>query len=73
MLKWLSYVPCRKGADLPVMDSVDKVDRDIEFCPTKNPYDPRSAFFTANVTASIRFRNTFIFVGVVIYCISDLN
>ncbi|KDQ18913.1 hypothetical protein BOTBODRAFT_28387 [Botryobasidium botryosum FD-172 SS1] len=41
ILKWLSYVPERKGAKLPVTVSVDPWDRDIEYTPTKSPYDPR--------------------------------
>uniref|UniRef100_A0A915K8S8 Acetyl-CoA carboxylase n=1 Tax=Romanomermis culicivorax TaxID=13658 RepID=A0A915K8S8_ROMCU len=41
LLKWLSYVPDVRGGLLPVLPSIDPVDREIEFCPTKNPYDPR--------------------------------
>lgn len=27
--------------DLPILESADPVDRDIDFVPTKSPYDPR--------------------------------
>lgn len=41
LLKWLSYVPDIRGGLLPVLPPIDPVDREIDFCPTKNPYDPR--------------------------------
>ncbi|CAG0896125.1 unnamed protein product [Darwinula stevensoni] len=41
ILKWLSYIPKVKGGSLPTMPSMDPVDRDIMFTPTKSPYDPR--------------------------------
>lgn len=42
ILKWLSYVPKRRDAPLPRLTQlVDSIDREIGFCPTKNPYDPR--------------------------------
>lgn len=41
MLKWLSYMPKCKGAELPIMEPIDPVDRDVVFTPTKLPYDPR--------------------------------
>jgi len=37
----VSYVQCRDGP-LPMCSSSDPVDREIEFMPTKAPYDPRS-------------------------------
>jgi acetyl-CoA carboxylase/biotin carboxylase 1 len=41
ILKWLSFVPKSVGA-LPAMrDCADPVSRDVEFRPTKTPYDPR--------------------------------
>ncbi|XP_071044333.1 acetyl-CoA carboxylase isoform X1 [Parasteatoda tepidariorum] len=41
MLKWLSYMPKCKGAELPIVESLDPVDRDVIFTPSKLPYDPR--------------------------------
>ncbi|OAF72148.1 hypothetical protein A3Q56_00089 [Intoshia linei] len=40
-LKWLSYIPCDNTSSLPIMDVVDQIDREIDFIPTKNLYDPR--------------------------------
>lgn len=36
-------MPKRKGAPLPItyLSVVDPVDREIGYCPTKAPYDPR--------------------------------
>lgn len=31
---------CR-GAELPIIESLDPVDRDVVFIPTRLPYDPR--------------------------------
>lgn len=41
MLRWLSYMPRCKGAELPITESIDPFDRDVVFTPTKAPYDPR--------------------------------
>lgn len=41
ILKWLSYIPKSKESPLPVIKSVDPVERDIDYVPTKVPYDPR--------------------------------
>ncbi|XP_033740192.1 acetyl-CoA carboxylase-like isoform X1 [Pecten maximus] len=41
ILEWLSYVPKHHGAPLPVLQILDPVERDIDFVPTKTPYDPR--------------------------------
>ncbi|XP_066599220.1 acetyl-CoA carboxylase-like isoform X1 [Prorops nasuta] len=46
-LKWLSYVPKRKGARLPIHRPrlcIDPIDREITFMPTKTAYDPRLMF-----------------------------
>lgn len=42
-LDWLSYMPASKGAALPIIQLPvpDPVDREIDFKPTKTPYDPR--------------------------------
>lgn len=41
ILRWLSYMPKDRKSPIPIINAVDPVDRDIEFCPTRNPYDPR--------------------------------
>ncbi|XP_022053957.2 acetyl-CoA carboxylase isoform X2 [Acanthochromis polyacanthus] len=41
ILQWLSYMPKNKYSPVPVMATTDPVDREIEFTPTKAPYDPR--------------------------------
>ena len=41
ILQWLSYVPEVKGQPLPVLDTTDSWDRDIDYVPPKGPYDPR--------------------------------
>ncbi|GFR07112.1 acetyl-CoA carboxylase [Trichonephila clavata] len=41
MLKWLSYLPKCRSAELPIMEPLDPVDRDVIFIPTRLPYDPR--------------------------------
>ncbi len=41
IVKWLSYMPKAIGAGLPVSGVWDPIERAIDFCPTKNPYDPR--------------------------------
>lgn len=41
ILKWLSYIPKDKNSLLPILKSVDPIDREVEFTPTKTPYDPR--------------------------------
>uniref|UniRef100_A0A4W4E308 acetyl-CoA carboxylase n=1 Tax=Electrophorus electricus TaxID=8005 RepID=A0A4W4E308_ELEEL len=41
ILQWLSYMPKNNRSPVPVMPPTDPVDREIEFIPTKAPYDPR--------------------------------
>ncbi|XP_042344465.1 acetyl-CoA carboxylase isoform X2 [Plectropomus leopardus] len=41
ILQWLSYMPKNKHSPVPVISAKDPVDREIEFTPTKAPYDPR--------------------------------
>uniref|UniRef100_A0A3P8WLZ1 acetyl-CoA carboxylase n=1 Tax=Cynoglossus semilaevis TaxID=244447 RepID=A0A3P8WLZ1_CYNSE len=41
ILQWLSYMPKNKHSPVPIMAVTDPVDREIEFIPTKAPYDPR--------------------------------
>ncbi|XP_074527459.1 acetyl-CoA carboxylase isoform X2 [Halichoeres trimaculatus] len=41
ILQWLSYMPKNKRSPVPVIAATDPVDREIEYTPTKAPYDPR--------------------------------
>eukprot|EP00164_Ancoracysta_twista_P001343 GFYU01001751.1.p1 GENE.GFYU01001751.1~~GFYU01001751.1.p1 ORF type:complete len:1896 (-),score=731.34 GFYU01001751.1:229-5760(-) len=41
ILKWLSYIPARKGEAPPVLPITDPVDRTVDFFPPKTAYDPR--------------------------------
>nr|XP_020449981.1 acetyl-CoA carboxylase 2 isoform X2 [Monopterus albus] len=41
ILQWLSYMPKNKHSPVPVIATTDPVEREIEFTPTKAPYDPR--------------------------------
>ncbi|XP_053202232.1 acetyl-CoA carboxylase-like isoform X2 [Panonychus citri] len=54
ILDWLSYAPKRrekppqlpilfkaKPSPLPIMEPIDIIDRDVVYCPTSSPYDPR--------------------------------
>ncbi|XP_026178498.1 acetyl-CoA carboxylase isoform X3 [Mastacembelus armatus] len=41
ILQWLSYMPKNNHSPVPVVATTDPVDREIEFTPTKAPYDPR--------------------------------
>ncbi|XP_069817486.1 acetyl-CoA carboxylase 2 isoform X2 [Dendropsophus ebraccatus] len=41
ILLWLSYMPKDKHSPVPVIQPSDPIDRNIEFVPTKAPYDPR--------------------------------
>ncbi|XP_031712065.1 acetyl-CoA carboxylase isoform X1 [Anarrhichthys ocellatus] len=41
ILQWLSYMPKNKHSPVPIISSTDPVDREIEYTPTKAPYNPR--------------------------------
>lgn len=41
ILNWLSYIPHRIGAPVPIVIPNDDINRAVEFMPTKSPYDPR--------------------------------
>ncbi|XP_044296549.1 acetyl-CoA carboxylase 2 isoform X1 [Varanus komodoensis] len=41
ILRWLSYVPKDKHSPLPMTPTSDPIERDIDFVPSKAPYDPR--------------------------------
>ncbi|XP_012671358.2 acetyl-CoA carboxylase isoform X2 [Clupea harengus] len=41
ILQWLSYMPKNKSATPPVLPPTDSVEREVDFTPTKVPYDPR--------------------------------
>lgn len=41
ILRWLSFMPRCKNAPLPIIESLDPIDRDVLFTPSSSPYDPR--------------------------------
>ncbi|XP_049825243.1 acetyl-CoA carboxylase isoform X3 [Aethina tumida] len=41
ILHWLSYIPKDMKSPVPIVNPVDPIDREIQFVPTKAPYDPR--------------------------------
>ncbi|XP_067262908.1 acetyl-CoA carboxylase 2 isoform X6 [Chanodichthys erythropterus] len=41
ILQWLSYMPKSNRSPVPIMPPTDPVEREIDFVPTKAPYDPR--------------------------------
>ncbi|GLV36890.1 Acetyl-CoA carboxylase [Carabus blaptoides fortunei] len=41
ILKWLSYIAKDKMSPLPIMNPVDPIEREVQYMPTKAPYDPR--------------------------------
>ncbi|KAI1309415.1 Acetyl-CoA carboxylase [Halotydeus destructor] len=41
ILRWLSYIPKSRHSALPIIESLDPIDRDVVFTPTSSPYDPR--------------------------------
>jgi len=42
IVKWIRYVPIHKGAPLPVTPTpIEEIERDVEYMPTRAPYDPR--------------------------------
>uniref|UniRef100_A0A8D1HH58 Acetyl-CoA carboxylase 1 n=1 Tax=Sus scrofa TaxID=9823 RepID=A0A8D1HH58_PIG len=41
ILEWLSYMPKDNHSPVPIITPTDPVDREIEFQPSRSPYDPR--------------------------------
>ncbi|EGW10621.1 Acetyl-CoA carboxylase 2 [Cricetulus griseus] len=41
ILEWLSYIPKDNRSPVPIITPTDPIDREIEFVPSKAPYDPR--------------------------------
>ncbi|XP_027422308.1 acetyl-CoA carboxylase 2 isoform X1 [Bos indicus x Bos taurus] len=41
ILEWLSYMPKDNRSPVPVVTPKDPIDREIEFQPSRGPYDPR--------------------------------
>lgn len=42
IVSWLSYIPAKRGAALPILNLSDSWDRDVSYKPPKEaPYDPR--------------------------------
>ena len=51
ILRWLSFVPCRRGEPIPFVPCIDPVRRFVAFQPPSSPYDPRhmlQSFFDAD-------------------------
>ena len=51
ILDWLSFVPKDASSPPPILPVSDPVERDIDFTPTKAPYDPRHML--AGVTSPV--------------------
>ncbi|KAL5009691.1 hypothetical protein ScPMuIL_011996 [Solemya velum] len=41
IVQWLSYMPKYHGGPLPIISPCDPVERDVDFMPSRTPYDPR--------------------------------
>lgn len=41
ILRWLSYIPDRRYRPLPILESIDPIEREVTFTPSPSPYDPR--------------------------------
>ncbi|KAK1328437.1 hypothetical protein QTO34_012010 [Cnephaeus nilssonii] len=41
ILEWLSYMPKDNHSPVPIISPTDPIDREIEFSPSRAPYDPR--------------------------------
>ncbi|XP_023617815.1 acetyl-CoA carboxylase 2 isoform X2 [Myotis lucifugus] len=41
ILEWLSYMPKDNHSPVPIITPTDPIDREIEFSPSRAPYDPR--------------------------------
>lgn len=42
IMDWMSYIPAKRGAPIPILNSEDPWNRDIDYVPPKNePYDVR--------------------------------
>ncbi|XP_051691837.2 acetyl-CoA carboxylase 2 isoform X2 [Oryctolagus cuniculus] len=41
ILEWLSYVPKDNRSPVPIVTPSDPIDREVEFFPSRAPYDPR--------------------------------
>ncbi|XP_066870777.1 acetyl-CoA carboxylase 2 isoform X1 [Kogia breviceps] len=41
ILEWLSYMPKDNRSPVPIITPTDPIDREIEFQPSRAPYDPR--------------------------------
>ena len=40
--EWMSYVPRKRYSPVPILSTMDPVNRPIKYHPTKAPYDPRN-------------------------------
>jgi hypothetical protein len=51
IINYLSFIPDHKSGAIPVLSSGDSWDRNVEWKPTKAPYDPRN--FLAGVNEDV--------------------
>mmetsp|Transcript_13466 Transcript_13466/g.36268 ORF Transcript_13466/g.36268 Transcript_13466/m.36268 type:complete len:2059 (-) Transcript_13466:87-6263(-) len=49
VLRWLSYIPDTNTGLPPIIKTTDSIDREVQFMPTKAPYDPRHMLAGAKV------------------------
>eukprot|EP00241_Pyramimonas_parkeae_P000426 CAMPEP_0114243832 /NCGR_PEP_ID=MMETSP0058-20121206/11005_1 /TAXON_ID=36894 /ORGANISM="Pyramimonas parkeae, CCMP726" /LENGTH=2093 /DNA_ID=CAMNT_0001356709 /DNA_START=141 /DNA_END=6422 /DNA_ORIENTATION=+ len=54
ILRWLSYVPAKKGMSLPIYPSSDSVERRVEWIPPAGPYNPREMLAGGMVDGEMR-------------------
>ncbi|ODQ82475.1 hypothetical protein BABINDRAFT_30653 [Babjeviella inositovora NRRL Y-12698] len=42
IMEWMSYIPAKRNMPVPILESQDSWDRDVDYAPTRNaPYDVR--------------------------------
>lgn len=63
ILKWLSFVPARKGDSLPVLANEDPVDRLVGYTPASKVYDPRHLLTGMTDPVSQEFKTGFLDSG----------
>ncbi|RSH85904.1 acetyl-coenzyme-A carboxylase [Apiotrichum porosum] len=42
IINYLTYIPAKKGSAIPILPTGDSWDRNVDWKPTKGPYDPRN-------------------------------
>ncbi|TXT13716.1 hypothetical protein VHUM_01083 [Vanrija humicola] len=51
IINYLTFIPAKRGSAIPILPTGDTWDRDVDWKPTKGPYDPRN--FLAGVTEEV--------------------